>query len=180
VRERQEQQRRVVLVEHLLETVVLHAVADIGNEVAVAQHAALRAAGRAGGVHDLGEISGAPGEAAFLNLFRRDRRPAHRDVGQAAEPAAVDLPDMSQRGKPAPRLCDPLGVIVGLHHDGNRARVAEDPFDLLERGGGIDRYGDSASGQDRVVQDSPLEPRPGPAMYSAGTEISFICASPIK
>ena len=71
---------------------------------------------------------------------------------QAAEPAAVDLPHVGERGQAGPRRGDLLGVIVGLDHDGDRARVAEDPLDLLERGGRVDRNGDAAGGQDRVVE----------------------------
>ena len=158
VRERQEQQRRGVLVEYPPEAVVLHAVAGVGDDVAVAEHAALRPAGRAGGVDDLGEVVGAAGPAPFLDLLRRHLRAACPDVGQAAEAAAVDLPHVGERGQAGPRRGDLLGVIVGLGHDGDRTGVAEDPLDLLERGGRVDRDGDTAGGQDGVVNKRPLEP----------------------
>ena len=83
----------------LLEAVVLHAVAGVGDDVAVAEHAALRTAGRAGGVDDLGEVGGPAGPAPFLDLLRRDLRAARFDVGQPTEPAAVDLPHVGECGK---------------------------------------------------------------------------------
>ena len=156
MRQRQEQQCRVVFAEHPLEPVVEHAVADVGHDVAVAEHAALRPAGRAGGVDDLREVAGAPAPAPFFDLLWRHLHAAGHDLGQAA--AAVDLPHVGQCGQAGPHRGDHLGVLVGLHHGGSRTGVTQDPLDLLERGSGVDRDGDGAGGQDRVVQQRPFEP----------------------
>ena len=124
----------------------------------MAEHAALRPAGRAGGVDDLGQVGGAAGPTPFFDLLRPHLRAAGREVGQPTEAAAVDLPHVGQRGQASPRGGDLPGVIVGLGHHGNRAGVAEDPLHLLQRGGRVDRHGDTAGGQDGVVNKCPFEP----------------------
>ena len=122
----------MVLVEDFFEAVVLHAVAGVGNDVAMAQHAALRAAGRTGGIDNLGEVVCPAGPAPFLDLLRRHLRTERLDVGEAAEHAAVDLPHVGERGEPGARGGNHLAMIVCLDDDGDCTRVAEDPLDLLE------------------------------------------------
>ena len=160
VRERQEQKRGVAGVEDPREAIILHAVADVGHDVAVAQHAALRAAGRAGGIDDLGEVTSAPGVTPLLDLLRCHRRAERPDAAEAAGPAGVDPPHVAERGQAGPGRGDLRGVVAGLDHHDNRSRVTEDPLDLLERGGRVDGNGDTAGRQDRIIEQRPLEPRP--------------------
>ena len=158
VRQRQEQQGRGVLVEDRWEAIVQHAIAGVGDDVAMAQHAALRTARCPRGVDDLGEVGGPAGPAAFLDLLRGDVGTARLEVGELAEPAAVDLPGMGKCREPGLQRADHGRVLVGLDDDGGRAGVAEDPLDLVRRGGRVDRHDDGAGGEDRVVEERPLKP----------------------
>ena len=91
--------------------------------------------------------------SAGVDRARRSR-PARSTV------AAVDLPDVVQLGQPVSDTGDQGGVRVGLHHDGDRAGVREDPRDLLGAGRLVDRHGDRAGGPDGVVEQRPLVPGP--------------------
>jgi hypothetical protein len=106
---------------------------DLPTEAHRAEHATLRPAGRAGGIDDLGDVACVTAPAPFLDLLRGHLRAARRDVGQAGEAAAVDLPHMGKCRKASPCRGDLLGVFVGFDYGGHRTRVAEDPLDLFER-----------------------------------------------
>ena len=153
VRERQEQQDRALGVEQLGQD--RDHRAHLGDEVAVGQLAALRAAGGAGGVDQGREVVRAGRPAACVHLRGGHRRPARRERRHRAGPVALghDPPDV---------LRGVLGaghgrrVPVVLHHDRLRPGVLEDPRDLLGGRRLVDRDGHGAGGDDRVVEQRPL------------------------
>ena len=76
----------------------------------------------------------------------RRRRRRRAPTTRAARGAVADLGQQS-------------GVPVVLDDDRDRARVGEDPLDLLRGAGLVDRDRDAAGVPDRVVQDGPLVAR---------------------
>jgi hypothetical protein len=126
-------------------------VADVGQEVPVGEHAALGAAGGAGGVDDRGEVVGPAGGAALLDV--------HVGVGaervQGVERAflGVDGPHVLDLRAEA---FDHRGHLGVLDDDGDGAGVLEDELRLVGGGGLVDGDGDGAGGPDRVVQEGPL------------------------
>ena len=158
VRERQEQQHRAA-----------HGRAAAGTarrpcaprrlQVAVGELAALGAAGGAGGVDQRGEVVGAhrtcgarAPPTSGTSAPRADE-PLHRARLVAARARSATPVSV---GELVAHLLDERGVLGRLHDDRDRARVDEDPRDLLGRRGLVDRHGDGAGGEDRVVEQRPL------------------------
>jgi hypothetical protein len=148
VGQRQEQQRGGTLVEQLGDRGAR--VGGVEVEVAMGQHATLRAAGGAGGVDEGREVVGAGGVPGLLDPGRVDRLAG---LDQPLQGAVLDLPYVVDAGHER-------GVRGGLHHAGHRAGVGEDPLDLLGAGRLVDRYGDAAGRPDGEVDQRPLVPGP--------------------
>ncbi len=101
--------------------------ADRPGQVAVADHAALRLACRAGGVHDGGEGPGGHRATPLQEL-------TGGDAGPGAD-QQVKVPVQYPYRLDRRRLCPPdgIGQRRGTGEDRDRAAVAEDPADLLGR-----------------------------------------------
>ena len=72
--------------------------------------------------------------------------------------AGIDLPHVRQGRYPVPEASDLLPERGRLGEEGPRARVGQDPFDLLGRRRLVDRHGHRARGPDGVVDQRPLVP----------------------
>ncbi|GAA3145722.1 hypothetical protein GCM10020001_081010 [Nonomuraea salmonea] len=144
MRQRQEQQRgRLLAGEHRLERAAQHV--ECGEQqVVVRDAAALGPPGGARGVDDGGEVGGG------------DLLPARLDVGlgdAAGLQRAVHPPQRLELGR---GLLDGLLVRVELDERRLGRAVGDDPPDLLDGGGLVDRHGDGADRPDGVVDERPL------------------------
>jgi hypothetical protein len=154
VRERQEEQDRVAPV---LE-VRLHAQGG-GDEILVREHAALRRAGRAGGVDQGGEVfllHVAPCGLDRTRVGRRVRAALGLERGELVE--ADDL--AHRRRLRLDRRQLPFLRVV-LDEREHRLGVREDVCALLRRARGIDADDDRADRHRGPVEQHPFEPRAG-------------------
>ena len=158
VRQRDEQQERAVDVEEPAEQA--HAVADLEQEVAVRELAALGPAGGAAGVDQRGQAVGVERRAAGLELAVGH---VLAGLGQLVDGVVVDDVDRPQVGRLVAHGLDGGGVLVALDDDGGGAGVGQDPGDLVGAGGLVDRDGDGAGGPDREVDDRPTRSGSWPA-----------------
>ena len=131
-------------------------VAHLEHEVAMREHAALGSAGRARGVDDRGERLRVQGGAAALELLVGD---AGTGGGQGVECTVVEDPGARAVGDAIGNLVEDLLVLRALEEDADRVGVAEDPLDLLGRGGLVDRHDRRAGVPDGVVRDGPVVAR---------------------
>jgi hypothetical protein len=91
VRQRQEQQRRGAVVEEVVQ--LRDRVGDVGEHVAVGEHAALGTPGRTAGIDDRGEVVGrdaVPPDVDLAGVDGFSRR------GQGVQVTGVDLPHLAQ------------------------------------------------------------------------------------
>ncbi len=151
VRQRQEQQGGGILVEELGQLVGGHA--QLEHEVAVGEHAALGAAGGAGGVDQGCEVQRRRRRTTRLQLVVGE---VGADPGEHLDPVVLDRPDVAQLLEVGAHLGDPREVGGALRHHGGGTGVAQDPADLLGRGGLVDRHRHGAGEPDRVVEERPL------------------------
>ena len=99
-------------------------VGDVGEHVAVGQHAALGPAGGAAGVDDGGDVVGGRGAARSSISAASTVAPRSREQ---VEVAGVDLPHVGQVRQVGADAGDQQRVGVGLDEAGDRAGVREDP-----------------------------------------------------
>ena len=111
--------------EQLVELVDRHA--QLGHEVAVGEHAALGAAGGAGGVDDRGEVERGGRRTPCLELVVGD---VGAEPGQHVDRVVLDRPDVPQLVEVGADLGDPAQVRGALGDHRARAGVAEDVADL--------------------------------------------------
>jgi hypothetical protein len=164
VRQRQEQQHRTGLVQQLGKD--QRHRPDLAEHVAVGQLTALGTPGRAGGVDQRGEVVGADRPVPGVHLVGGDvvaerHQLLDRARGAGSAGRRLDPPDPAQRRRLRGRAVDDGRVLHRLDDDRGRAGVGQDPLDLLVRGRLVDRHGDRAGGQDRVVEQRPLVPGAG-------------------
>src|SRR5699024_11039528 len=125
-------------------------------------HAALRAAGGAGGVDDGADIAGPHVGDAGLDLILGDLLIA-AVVDEDVDGAAVDAQHTGQRlllgGGAVLRddVLEALAVLLGLTDGKAGAGVLHDPSALGGRGGRVNRHGDRAGRLDRQVEQRPLD-----------------------
>ena len=151
VGQRQEEQRRGVLVEEVVER--LHRDRQLEHEVAVGEHAALGAPRGPGGVHQRRQRARTRRPSPLLELGVRDGDAARR---QPVDGALVEAPEGPLDPGGGPALLHPGAVLGRLDDRDGRAGVAQDPADLLAGRGVVDRDGHGAGEPDRVVEEGPL------------------------
>ena len=157
VSERQEEQRRrVVAGEQLLE--LGHRDPQLRQEVAVREHAALGAAGRARGVDDRGQVEGRRRRTPGLEVRVGD---VGAEAGQHPHGVVVDRPDVPQLLEVGAHLGDPGQVGRPLGDHGAGPGVAQDVSHLLGRRRLVHGHRHRAREPDRVVEERPLVPGPG-------------------
>ena len=66
------------------------------------------------------------------------------------------MQDLAQTRQLGAQLLDQLGMRIGLGDHQHRAGVLQHPAHLLSRGRVVNRDGDRADREDRVVEDHPL------------------------
>jgi hypothetical protein len=120
----------------------------------VRQLAALGPAGGATGVDQRGQAVGGERLAAGLELAVGH---VLARLCELVDGTVVDHVDRLQVGRLIADRLDGRGVLVTLDDDRRRARVRQDPGDLVGAGGLVDRDRDRAGGPDREVDDGPLE-----------------------
>ena len=133
-------------------------VVDLEHEVALGEHAALRATGRARGVDERREGVGRERQPSVLELLVRDRCTLALEV---VDDAVVEHPHPGAGRDVDRHLVEDGLVAVTLEKDGHRAGVAEDPLHLLCRGGLVDRDAGGAREPDGIVDERPLVAIPG-------------------
>ena len=126
VRQRKEQESGGLRVQHLGRRVP-HG-ADLGQQVAVGEFAALWAAGGPGRVDDCGQAVCLGGLAPRLKVGLAD---GHAVIAQLVKVPAVDVEDALEVGELISERLDHRLVVVGLDKDRNRAGVAGVPRHLL-------------------------------------------------
>ena len=140
-------------------------VPHVGQQVQVAELAALGPAGGPRGVDDGGQVRGLPGCAPPGQFVVADPGAVGGQAvqlrGLALGIRALDQPDPFHAGQPGQHLAVGLQVGRGLHDQRAGAGVAQDPFHLLGGGRLVDRHGDRAGRPDGVVGHRPLVPGPG-------------------
>ena len=161
VGQRQEEQRRVAGLHQRPEDVAGRA--DLEEQVAVGDLAALGAARGARGVDERGEVVGADAGTARLQVGVGDV-PAgllQRVDGGPGPVARLDLPHVHEVGQRPGDLLEGRAVLVGLDDDAASAGVRQAPLVLRGRGGLVDRQAGAARGPERVVEQRPLVAGPG-------------------
>ena len=161
--ERQKRQRDVgrVHVEHRL------GGEQVGNQVAVREHDALRLAGRPRRVDDRGELLGTHGarriaefpRGAPLGNHPRMAPLAYRRQGDdrgGASSVPVDHENGFEQRQLMADLLKLLELLAVRDHRQPRAAILEDVAHLRRRQRGIDGHGHRAGGQDRQVGQQPL------------------------
>ena len=136
----------------------LRGVAREFDEVAVREHAALRASRRPRGVDERRDV-GADGEVATtLDLLIGDIDTAGAQGVQGAGCHGPHVADERQLGT---NLFDAGGVLCAFGEHRDRSRVGEDPAHL--RGGTrlVDRHHDGAGEEEREVDERPFVRRSG-------------------
>lgn len=123
------------------------------------EHAALRAAGRAGRVDDQRRLVGRDGGRAPLQLRRV--APAAPQRRQRVRPGAVDQHDLAQPGQPVADLRHLRRLPRVGADDHHGARVAEHPLALLGGARWVDRHDDRARERDAQLDLHPLRARVG-------------------
>ena len=126
--------------------------ADRLAQVAVADHAAFRPSRGPRRVHDGRERRRGHRSAAAVDLPGGDALPGR---GQRVQAAAVDLPHRFHLRRL--RGPDALGAPRVPREYGDRARVGQDPADLLHRRGLIDGDGHGSGRPDREVAHHPVQ-----------------------
>ena len=158
VRQRQEQDGGVAGVRNLRLN-YLGVDAQV-QEVAVSQRATLRAAGRAGGVHNGREVIAAGGGTHLLQLLIAHLGGAGAQSIQIAvlnDPAVLQLHGFLGRGGELLSLGDACQELLVLNEDGGSLRMGERPRRLRGCVGLVHRNGDGARVPNREVNDGPLE-----------------------
>jgi hypothetical protein len=154
VRERQEQQLGVTRLDQLVDHG--EGLDGVPPQVAVGQHAALGASGGAGGVDERGDVGGGQGREPLVQDLVAE---LGAGLGEPGLCALVDDQDVLGGDGVRDRIVDRGLHRGGLQDGGHGTGVGQDPLHLLGRGGLVDRHGDAAGGQDRVVEQRPLDPR---------------------
>ena len=135
----------------------------VGNqvqEVAVSQRAALRATGRAGGVHNGREVVTTGCGTYLLQLLIAYLGGASAqgiEVAILNDPAVLQLHGLLGRGGEFLSLRDARQKLLILNEDGGSLRVGERPRRLCGCVGLVHRHGDGARVPNREVNDGPLE-----------------------
>ena len=151
VRQRQEQQQTIRLIEHLIEddVAVLHDM----REVAVGQHGALRLAGRTGRIDDGGHVIGLHTGNGLVEFGVRD---SGAEIGHGVQAVLLEVEHVAQ---PIRRLASLLqrqrmGIVAGEGDQG--LRVLEDRRRLGRGIGLVDRNAHSADGGAGEIDDAPF------------------------
>ena len=136
--------------------------ADLAGEglvVVVAEHAALRRAGRAAGVDEGGQVGRADVDRRRVVAAGRAGRPRRGTLDAGARSPAPS-PITTTWARSGTAVDDPGGPVgqVGLDHEHPRAGVGELVAQVLALVGGVDRHGDGAG--DARSPTRPAWPRP--------------------
>ncbi len=118
--------------------------ADLGEQVAVGQLAALRPAGGARGVDDRGQVVGADRPAA--RRCTSSSATSAPSVGQLVDRGLVafDLPQVWRRSGSRSRIAATVAACASVSTSAALAPgVGQDPLRLLGGGGLVDRHGDA-------------------------------------
>ena len=127
--------------------------AELEHEVAVGEHAALGPPGRAGGVDQRREVERRGRRTPLLELLVGDVLAERRED---VDGVVGDRPDVVELVEVGAHLGQPGQVVGTLGDHGPGRGVAQDPLDLLGRGGLVDGDRDRAREPDRVVEQGPL------------------------
>ena len=127
--------------------------AELEHEVAVGEHAALGPPGGAGGVDQRRQVERRRRRTPLLELLVGD---VLAERGEHVDGVVVDRPDVVELVEAGAHLGQPGQVVGALGDHGPGAGVAQDPVDLLGRGGLVDGHRDRAGEPDRVVEQGPL------------------------
>ena len=154
VRERQEHQQPLTFAQQCRQ----HRLGSAGlvDQVRVGQLAAFRAPCGARGVDQRRRIVGVQGLDPRGELGRVDRRALLLELVERFGTRSVDVQHAPQFGQIAGQLGDHRSVGIGFGEGHDRARIGQHPAHLLGRRGLVDRDGDAADREDRLVQDRPL------------------------
>ncbi len=126
----------------------------------MSQRAALRATGRAGGVHNGREVVTTGCGTYLLQLLIAYLGGASAqgiEVAILNDPAVLQLHGLLGRGGEFLSLRDARQKLLILNEDGGSLRVGERPRRLCGCVGLVHRHGDGARVPNREVNDGPLE-----------------------
>ncbi len=121
--------------------------------------ASLGAPGGAGGVDEGGGIGRLDGGQPALEFGGVHPGSGLGELVEGRGRArAGDVEHRAQVGQFRCEFFGDLGVGIGFHEQRHRRRVLQHPPDLIGRGRLVDRHGDGADRQHRVVDDRPFVP----------------------
>ena len=142
-------------------------VADLEEDVAMAQHGAFGRSGGARGVHEDGEVLG-PRDlhegiegARMLTVvagaqLEEGLERHHLIVAEVVEAVHVEHEDLHELGTAGPHLEDLIELLLVLRKEEAGAAVVDDVLDLPRRVGGVDAVGDPAARDGAEIGVEPL------------------------
>jgi hypothetical protein len=142
-------------------------VADLEEDVAMAQHGALGRAGGARGVHENGEVpgprdlhEGIEGTGMLTVVagaqLEESRERHHLIVAEVVEPVHVEHEDLHELGAAGPHLENLVELLLVLREEEAGAAVVDDVLHLPRRVGGVDAVGDAARRDGAEIGVEPL------------------------